>query len=114
MTISDLFWIAAGLFSAYWSIGRIIGGYRILRDQTYSYPRLGLWSTTIVRRNGKHTRPQGIGYILCGIVALVLLICLLLSGIRDGLSLIIFPMIVGAMLFELPGQLLSERHFPKE
>ena len=114
MTISDLLWIAAGLFSVYWSIGRIVGGYRILRDQTYSYPKLGLWSTKIVQRNGKHTRPRGIGYILCGIVALVILTVLLLNGTRDGLSLLIFPMIVGGMLFELPGQLLSERHFPNE
>jgi hypothetical protein len=115
MTISDLFWIAAGLFSAYWSIGRIVGGYRILRDQNYSYRTKSLFrERKTIQRNGKHTRPQGMGYILCGIVALVILSVLLLNGTRNGLSLIFQPILVGAMFFELPGQLLSERHFPKE
>jgi hypothetical protein len=114
MTLTKVLSIAGGLLAFYWAIGRLIGGYRVLRDQTYSYSKLGLFSTKIVQRNGKHTRPQGVGYILSGIVGLVIISWLLLTGERDGLSLILYPILAGATLFELPGQLLSERHFPKE
>ncbi|MBI1281097.1 MAG: hypothetical protein GC179_23425 [Anaerolineaceae bacterium] len=115
MTISDLLWIAAGLFSVYWSMGRIVAGYRILRDQTYSYSTKSIFhERKFFQRKGKYTRSYGVGVFLCGIIALIILSSLLLNGTRDALSLIILPMLAGAMLFELPGQMLSERYFPKE
>ena len=111
MTISDLFWIAAGLFSAYWSIGQIDYGYRILRDQTYSYRTKSIFrERKTFQRNGKYTRPYGIACVVCGIIALTILSLLLINGIHDVLSLVIYPPVAGTF-FEAPGLSLSEWRF---
>ncbi len=113
MLISNLLWIAAGLFSAYWSIGRIVSGYQILRGQTYSYSTKSIFrERKFSRRNGKYTRPYGVGVFICGIIALITLSGLLLNGIYDVLSLVILPPVAG-ILFEALGLTISERHFHK-